>query len=341
VSLAPGNGSGWWNLRLRNGLTYVFIQNISYGLSAIRDRFGNQVTIERNNAGYPFLVSSPNGRWIAFSYDSNNRVTVATDSTGRAVTYTYDGYGRMSQVTDARGGVSTYGYANTGGPDGPLWSVTDPDGHAVFINRYDGNGRVLAQWIGQESTPYTFSYAVGTNGLVTQSTMTDPNGNQTVTNMNSSGFPISQTVAAGTSLAETTTYQRQAGTNLITAKTDQLGRTTTFAYDAHGNLSSIVQAGTRKTSISYDPVFSQPTVVTDPALGTTRYAYDSVGELTQVTDPLGNKTTIAYANGDGLATSVTDPLGNTTSYRYTSGDLHTITNPDGSVTSEYLDAGGR
>lgn len=81
--------------------------------------------------------------------------------------------------------------------------------------------------------------------------------------------------------------------------TDPLGNTTTNAYDANGNLTSV-------TSPAPD--------ATTPA-SVTHFAYDLKGELTQITDPLGHITTLAY-NPVGLISSITDAQGNVTSYEY-------------------------
>jgi RHS repeat-associated protein len=342
VDQATGGTGGAFALRLRNGLTYFFSEELSFGLQAIRDRFGNQLEINRDGAGNATQVTAPHGRWIAFQYDTNNRVTQATDSAGRIVKYAYDTAGRLSQVTDANNGLTTYTYDPT---TGWMTRVTTPRGSSLVANVYDANGRVTQQTIGNEANPYRFSYVLDSGGHVTQSTMTSPTGSKTVTNFNADGYATSQTLASGTSLAETTTFQRQPGTNLVTSETDTLGRTTSYAYDSHGNATTVTRmsgtAGARTTTIAYDQTFSVPTQVTDAAGNVSKNFYDGKGELTQVTDALGKTTTIAYANQDGEATSVTDPLGNKTTYGYVFGDPSTTTNPALGVTAQYLDAGGR
>ena len=356
ASTISWNGNGW-NLRLRNGVTYVFPSDVSYGVIAIRDRYGNQVSIARDSAGNITQVTSPNGRWISFQHDANNRITQATDNSGRTVRYDYNGQtggfacsnttstgpsGTLRCVKDAGGGETYYTYDPS---SGWMTQITDARGNVFLTNIYDANGRVTQQTLANDTSPCKFSYQLNGSGLVTQSTMTSPNGNQTISKLDANGFPSSVTVAAGTSVAQATNYTRQAGTNFLTAETDQLGRQTRFGYDSLGNLSQVTQDATgsspRTTKIVYDPTFSQPTQVTDPGQHATVYGYDSAGELTSVTDPRLNQTTIGYANGDGQPTSITDAYQKATSYGYVFGDRDSVTDPDGNTASWWLDAGGR
>jgi uncharacterized protein RhaS with RHS repeats len=93
------NGKGW-DVTLKDGTVYVFGENSP--LQAIRDRVGNTIAITWstvNQYGSPngniTQVTSPNGRWLKFTYDASNRVTQAQDNSGRTVTYTYDASGRL------------------------------------------------------------------------------------------------------------------------------------------------------------------------------------------------------------------------------------------------------
>ena len=68
-------------------------------LQAIRDRFGNTVTVQHasGQTGNITRVVSPNNRWVAFTYDVSGRITQALDNIGRTVGYQYthrDGCGR-------------------------------------------------------------------------------------------------------------------------------------------------------------------------------------------------------------------------------------------------------
>ncbi len=90
------NGHGW-DLTLQDGTVYVF--GVRAPLQAIRDRWGNQVTIVRQGGaatGPIAAIRSPNGRWLELSYDPSNRISQARDNGGLAVDYTYDGGGHLS-----------------------------------------------------------------------------------------------------------------------------------------------------------------------------------------------------------------------------------------------------
>src|SRR5438034_1452551 len=114
------NGNGW-TLTEKNGTVLIVPESFAASppqqaaLITIRDRNGNTVTLTRDpSPGYKLTrVTSPNGRYINFTYDTDNRITQAQDNIGRTVQYVYDGpglTGRLSQVTDANLGVWQYGY---------------------------------------------------------------------------------------------------------------------------------------------------------------------------------------------------------------------------------------
>jgi YD repeat-containing protein len=103
-SVITWNGDGW-DLRLRDGTTYVF--GDMKPLQEIRDRFGNTLRVTWDVPDQTITkVTSPSGRYLAFAYDTSNRITEVQDNIGRTVEYEYDASGRLWKVTDARGGVT-------------------------------------------------------------------------------------------------------------------------------------------------------------------------------------------------------------------------------------------
>jgi len=122
-------------------------------------------------------------------------------------------------------------------------------------------------------------------GQVTQTTVTDPNGNVRVLNFNSAGYITSETQASGTALAQTTTYTRNTA-NLVTATIDALGRTTNYSYNSLGDLTAAtLLAGTSSAviySFAFNTTFNELTSITDPLSHTTSYQFSSVQGLSRL-----------------------------------------------------------
>jgi len=330
--------SAGWDLTLQDGTVYIFGDIAP--LQAIRDRHGNTVTITHDfgQTGNITNVTSPNGRWISFTYDGSNRITQATDNSGRSVGYTYDGSGRLWKVTDPANGVTEYTYDT----NNRMVTLKDARGITYLTNHYDANGRVDLQ-TQADSTTYSFGYTLNGNGKVTQTDVTNPRGFVTRTSFNTDGHHTSRVEAVGTALERTTTWTRASGTNRVTEIVDPLSRHTTYSYDTFGNVTSITRlAGTSDavtTSDTFDPKFEQVTSVTDPLNHTTTFTRDDWGNVTAVTDPLSHQTTFTY-NGRGQPLTVATAAG-TTQFAYLAGDLVAITDPIGRTTTQFVDPVGR
>jgi len=332
------NGNGF-DIRLRDGTTYVFGEEAP--LQAIRDRFGNTVTITRAPApadvdgrvrakGPITQVTSPNGKWIAFTDNTAGQVTQARDNAGRTVGYTYDGTGHLSTVTDTNGGVSTYTYDSAG----RMATAKDARGTVYLTNTYDTAGRVKTQ-VSADSGLHTFDYVTGTGGKITETKVTDPRGSVRKVTFNGARFSTSDTEAFGTTLARTTVVTRDPVTNVVQSSTDPLGRRTDFGHDAFGNVTSITQlavtSAARSSTVRYDGPFDQVDRITDWLGKNTAYGYHPNGALKTVADPVGRTTTMDVLE-TGQVKSVTDPAGKTTGYAYALGDPVTVTDPLGRTT---------
>ncbi|MBI4490137.1 MAG: Ig-like domain-containing protein, partial [Deltaproteobacteria bacterium] len=332
------NGDGW-DLTLKDGTVYVFGENAP--LQAIRDRHGNQITITRTNgqSGNITKITSPNGRWIEFTYGAGNRITQAKDNIGRTVSYTYDASGRLIKVTDPNEGITEYTYDSSH----RMLTIKDARNIVFLTNEYDASGRVIKQ-TQADTTTYQMTYSTDASGNIIQTDVTDPRGNVKRVTFNTDGQILTDTRPLGKPEEQTITYEREAGTNLVLSVTDTLNRKTAYSYDATGNVSSITRlAGTPEavtTSFTYESTFNQVASVTDPLSHTTSFGYDAKGNLTTVTDPLGKQTTLAY-NPAGQPISITDPLGNTSQFTYDSGDLVAVTDPLGNSTNRFIDSAGR
>jgi RHS repeat-associated protein len=328
-----------WELRFKDGTVYYFPEYSP--LQRIRDRYGNQLTITRalGVIGNITQITSPNGKWMQFTYDGSNRITQAKDNNGRTVNYTYDAGGRLWKVTDPANGVTEYTYDSAN----RMLTLKNARNIVYLTNEYNSAGRVIRQTQADNST-YQIAYTLDTNGAVTQTDVTDPRGYIRRVTFNSDGYTLSQTLAVGTPEQQTFSYGRQAGTNLLVSMTDPLNRTTSLTYDAMGNLASVTNlSGTSEavtTTFSHEQVFNQVASVVDSLNHATAFAYDSRGNLTSVSDPLNHQTTLAY-NAAGQPISVTDPLQDTYQFTYDFGQLVAVTDPLGRTDTFLVDGVGR
>jgi len=329
------NGTGW-DLKLKDGTVYVFPE--FQPLQSIRDRYGNKITITRSN-GVVSQITSPNGRWVQFTYDGNNRISQIKDNIGRTVGYVYDASGRLWKVTDPKNGVTEYTYDTSN----RMRTIKDARQNVYLTNDYDANGRVYRQTQADNST-FQFAYTLDAGGKVTQTDVTDPRGKIRRLTFNSSGFTLTDTAALGLPEQRTMTYVRDPATNKVINLIDAVGRKTTYGYDAAGNVTSITRladtAAAATTQVAYDPTYNQVTSITDPLNHTTTFGYDGRGSVTSITDPLNHQTTVAY-NSAGQPISVTDALQHTTQFFYAGSDVVEVRDALGRSVTRFVDAAGR
>jgi RHS repeat-associated protein len=331
------NGNGW-DLTMKDGTVFVFA--LEAPLQSIRDRFGNTVTITRTGGvlGNIARITSPNGRYIEFTYDTSNRITQATDSADRTVTYTYDTAGTLSTVTDVKGGVTEYTY------DAAHRLLTAENARNIVYleNEYDTAGRVVRQTQADDGE-YEFGYTLNGSGQITQTDITNPRGFVRRVVFNTARYPTSDTRALGQAVEQVTVKARLSGSQMLDTVTDELGRVTAFQYDSNGNVTSIERLfGTTDVvtrSFAFDTMYNELTSYTDPLNHTMSMGY-SAGRPQSITTPLSNQWTFG-TNAAGQIVSITNPLSKTSTVIYETGDIAAVTTPMGNTTLKFVDAAGR
>lgn len=338
------NGTGW-DLRLRDGTTYVFPDFAP--LAAIRDRYGNQITITRSGGsnGNISRITSPNGRFVEFTYDTSNRVTKIKDNISRVVDYTYDASGRLWKASnlhfesETNPPLTEYTYDTSH----RMLTIKDPRNNNYVVNDYDANGRVWRQ-TQADLTTFLFAYTLNGSGDVTQTEITDPRGHVRRLIFNNDGYTTSETHALGTPEEQTTTYERQPVTNLLLSTIDAFDHKTAFTYDSAGSVLTVTEnadtPAAQTYTYTYESVFNQVTSVTDPLNHTLTFDYDPNGNLSTLTDPLDHETTYTYTSAGQLA-SMKNALNHTTTFTYEAGILASVTDPLGRITSWFADSAGR
>jgi RHS repeat-associated protein len=317
------------------------------------------------------LLIEERDRWgnsLHFGYDAQARLTTVTDALGKVWTLTYDGP-RIVQVKDPWERVATFSYD----ANGNMVEAIDMEGHA-FQYTYDSN--VNLTMLNTAQGPWTFEHfsnfsnnqlpGYGTKKITVLDPLQDQpqfflfdgsnhqgkyihrdaRGNQTLSQVSQviegQGYITYTQYADGTS--ESFDYDTSVAE--INSLHDRQGRHHSLTLNHRGNPTQVQvlafysnnSAATRTTGINYSPSGWDMTSVTN-ALSQTpvTYGYNTTHQVTSVTNALhpNNPVVSTYTTWGDLAT-VTDEGGRVTSYNYdaTTKLLTSVTQstPGGSVT---------
>jgi YD repeat-containing protein len=160
-----------------------------------------------NPLGEPISFVNRNGQAIASAYNANGQLKQETFPDGGSFAYTFDSHGNLLTATDATGATTfTYNAADE------LTNVTYPDGTFLLFT-LDAAGRRIQMVQGVGATRFTVNYHYDAAGRL--SGLTDGSGNPIVT------------------------YTYNAAGQL-TRKDNGNGTSTTYVYDANGNVLYLV-----------------------------------------------------------------------------------------------------
>jgi YD repeat-containing protein len=321
-------------------------------------------------AGLLLRVTDSFGHQLNFVYDSSSRIVQMKDPAGGTVGYTYDSNNNLASVTHQDGKTRTYVYNEatyTGGANLPtaLTGIVDENSGRFAIFKYDSTGKAIST----EHAGGVEKYSVAYPQLGIQSIVTDPLNAartylyQTILNTirNTS---VSQPGGAGCGAASNGMSYDTKGN--VATRTNFNGIVTTYSYDLTRNMetSRVEGAGTaqaRTITTSWHATYSLPLKIAEPKLLAT-YTYDASGNLlsrtVQATSDnagaqglsptlIGTARTWSYTyNAFGQILTATGPrtdVTDKTTYVYdSSGNLSTITNAIGQVTTlSNYDANGR
>ncbi|MCW0394723.1 hypothetical protein NB696_000824 [Xanthomonas sacchari] len=348
ITQGTAKGHGYL-LTLRDGSMMYFNQYMPNRLEWSLDRFGNRVDYVYD-AGLVTRIVSANGRFLSIGYDGENRIATVADPLGNTWSYAYEGNGYLAKVTRPDGSTRRFGYkiraaTETVPAQGRLESIYDGKNQRVLLNEFESangtwSGRVVKQ-TQADGGVLTIDYA-HVEGATTGVLVTKPDGSKRRVVFDPvSHYPKTDTLAYGTALAQTVTYERNS-VGQTAARIDALGRRTEYRYDSSGRAIQITaMAGTaqaRVTTLAYT-IDGDLASITDPLNRTTRFAYTDRC-LTSVTNPLGNVTR-ATCNPAGQRLSLTDPLGHATTFTWSGEDLVQIADALGRKVKFRYDVLGR
>jgi RHS repeat-associated protein len=268
-----------------------------------------------DSSGRLQTVTDALSQTTSYAYNVAGNTTTTTyppDANGNTGTATmvYDSYGMLLTSTDPLGNTTT----NTYDANHNLLSVTDPLGHTTSYT-YDSSGNKTSKTYPKTATSVNTMSMTVYNPSSEPTQTTDELGNARNFTYDATFWPKSASdsigpVASFTFNANGTIAAKAIGYDL----TATAGVSTTYIYDAYGNMTSQADPLGRQTQYTYDTL-GRLSSTTAPAGGVTTNTYDALGHLKTSAQPLGRNSSYTYdPNGNKL--SETDANGNTTSYQY-------------------------
>ena len=308
-------------------------ETLRFTYTSQNQTFTNPVTKERVTFTFYNLtrVDYPDGTHETFGYDEHANMITNTDRAGKTWGYQYNARGQVTKSTNPCVGTADYTY-NT---DGTLASSIDSDlGTTIFS--YDRFKRLTyitpPNGLQVEEEPKEQAQEKGALGALRDllgSPLTEESEAPPAGNAIRIAYDLNDRVTSITDeRGNTTTYSYDANGNLVKA-IDPFNQETQHAYDLMDRVIGITDRRGKTTNYTYDELSRLASII-DPNGNTMECSYDSRGWLNQITDPAEKVWQIGY-DDEGLASSFTTPLGNTTTFtRDRLGYITGIVNPLGS-----------
>jgi RHS repeat-associated protein len=295
-------------------------------VSSETDALGNTTTYGYDQLGDETSEQDPGGGVTTYTYDPAGQQLSVTDPTGAETEATYDDLGEMVTTTDLVRQNASAAYTTTYGYDGAgnQTSQTSPTG-VVTKAAYDAVGEKTSSTDGAGNTT---GYAYNLDGTVVKTTL--PDGTATTATYDLAGRQTEQANLTSTGSVVRSESATYTSDGQVATATDYRGDTTSYAYDAMGDLTSEVQPVSASQSI------------------TVSHGYDLDGNQTAGTDGNGNTTYTTY-NSLGLPQTTTEPSTaayssaantQTTDVYDADGDLVAQDKPGGVQVSDTYDAMG-
>jgi len=249
-------------------------------------------------------TTEPNGATTTYTYDSRGNVLTSTNALGHVTGYAYDLANRSTSQTEPNGLVTTYTYDArdrlltqiVGGqqtttltykPYGSVETITLPTG-LVLTYTYDPAHR-LTGWSNNRGESGSFTL--------------DGMGNRTAEQIKDSSGAVAWNIA------RSMTYL-----NRVYAITEGPNQTSSFSYDANGDLTRSTNGLNQSTQLGRD-LLRRVASVTNAANATATLKYNALDAITEAKDFKGVATGYTRdAQGNATAESSADTGGATTQY---------------------------
>ena len=218
---------GGWLIELADGQSYRHpacspTATKPCTVSGYRDRLGRELRMTFNAEGGLARIETPDHKFVALEYDSQNRITAAHDDLERELHYAYDADGRLVAVTTADGATTTFTY------DGANRMIRAQSAKFTEAIGYDENGRCRSyrteaayrdlqghSWAWSRAYAFTYEAGQPSDPYVRAVRISDGRDIRHLT-YDSGGYVVRDVFGPGTAAAQTTAYERDPHTAQIT-----------------------------------------------------------------------------------------------------------------------------
>nr|WP_010132121.1 RHS repeat-associated core domain-containing protein [Microbulbifer agarilyticus] len=277
-------------------------------------RFGMGAPVQENTfvttpAGLEQVISSSRTAELADRADllSHNSLGQTVTINGRTATAVYDASSRTWSSATPEGRQSTVVLNDKGRP-----VFRQSGGLAPLGLVYDSRGRLVHSIAGDGATQRTVGYSYGSDGLL-----------ESVTD----------------SLLRTTSFSYDLA-GRVTQQAYHDGRSVNFQYDPAGNLTAITPSGRNAHIFNYTKVNLEEGYIPPDLSGVetvTSYQYNKDKQLVLIERPDGRDISYGYNDGGRLASRTIARGSYGYAYNESTGQLSTITAPDGGTLSYSYD----
>ena len=287
------------------------VANETWGLDTLADKNGNKITFNYDASARSSLdntlilrsLTDTRGRTLTVTNSAGSFNSYITDSSSRNVVY--DVNDNLDKITDAAGGLVKYEYDSAH----RVTAVITPENQRTEMT-YDGTGRItqlkhISTALANPTWGFAYTAFTRTGGVpATKTTVTDPNGHDTVYTSDGKGRNGEVKNALGKSV--TKTYSPNDDVKTTVGATGGGTQTSTNAYETTGDTyrltSTAIPTGAGFTVNSWGSGANLYNVTqqTDTRGQTTTYAYDPAGNQTKKTSQDGTSIKNIY-EGDADA----------------------------------------
>ncbi|MFC8998390.1 RHS repeat-associated core domain-containing protein [Streptomyces rochei] len=304
-------------------------------LLKVTDKNDGTITVDQHDDGAEHkgfkLTETRSGRWIDLVKTDASQWQ-AKDHTGRTAVLDLDAAGNLAKVTDTAGKATAYEYDSSR----RLTKVTTPEG-TVTLFTYDSHNRVTSiqratgtSGSGHTGPTWRYDYTAATPSDAGTTTVTDPDGDETIYTHNADGEVTKVTDPLGHSRHATyKNHLTQTAIDAMGTGTDGTGgNTTTYGWDDRNNpVSQKLPLGATASVTAYQTIAGTdlPNDFTTPDGRKDSFKYDANGNTMSVTtsgtaggirEYTYNKDTPTCGGFEGQRCTAKDGNGKVTSFTY-------------------------